>query len=382
MKNALPTTVAVAPPGASPPGMAEEEFRFDDLRRRWRQPGLINLACNESPLGASPGALEAVAAGAATIHRYPSDEYRRLQEDIAASRGPGVTSENVVIANGSSELASLVVRALLQPGDEVLLSEPTWPVYRSLVTARGGHVNAVANVGHRCNMSALVESASDRTRMVFVCNPNNPTGSIVRHREVEHFLAALPEQAVVVFDEAYAEFVSHPDFREAPAVTAGRPVIVLRTFSKAYGLAGLRVGYAIGPAELLRGLSALRLPYANSGIGLAAARAALADTDFLRRGREFVAGERERVGVGLRRCGFVDPPSHASFLFADTADRHASEIARELLRLGIWVRVVGDSALRVSIGSSRENDALLAALRELVPRPVAADPIGGRRSPR
>jgi histidinol-phosphate aminotransferase len=341
------------------PGLSlEQAARESGLRE------VVKLASNENALGPSPRAVEAVRSALVRIHRYPDGPATALRAALA--RGLGVAASQVVIGNGSTELIDLLARAFLGPEDNAVISEGAFARFGQVVRARNGRARLVPMRDRTHDLLAMRAAVDERTRLVYVANPNNPTGTWNRRREVEALLADLPAEVLVVLDEAYFEYADDPDYPDGVAwVREGRPVAVLRTFSKVHGLAGLRIGYGIAAPEVVEAVDLVREPFNCNVLGQAAALAALEDRDHVRRTVELNRSERARMAAALRERGLEVLPSLANFLFVDLA-RDAAAVYRELLGHGVIVRPLRpygfETALRISIGSPEENGRLLSAL--------------------
>jgi histidinol-phosphate aminotransferase len=337
---------------------------IEEVQRELGLTDVIKLASNENPRGPSPAALAALREWLPKAHLYPDGAALRLKEGIA--RHAGVEPENVIVGNGSDELIKLLAETFLNPGDEVVMADPSFSEYAFAALLLGARVRKVPLTGERHDLAAMAEAIGPRTKLVFLCNPNNPTGTIVTAGEVQEFLARVPEEVVVVFDQAYEEYVTAPAYGSGlPYVLGGRRAIVLRTFSKIYGLAGLRVGYGIAAPELLALVERAREPFNVNQAAQVAAEAALEDRDFVAGSRELNTRERERLETALAGRGYSVVPSQANFLFVDVGVDSAA-LFRHLLSLGVIVRS-GDvfqrpTHLRVTVGTPDQNDRFLAAV--------------------
>lgn len=334
------------------------------VRRTLGREAPVKLASNENPLGPSPLAVEALRAAAADVHRYPEDDPWALREALAEYLA--VPAGWVAVGAGSSALLKLLAEAYLSPTDAVAYAWPSfilYPVVARLQEAR----ELVVPLGPdgRYDLDALARAA-DGARLVVVCNPNNPTGTYVCGHELERFLDKVPEDTLVVLDEAYAEFARHaaPDYPDGVRwVRDGRRVAVLRSFSKVYGLAGLRVGYMVAPPEVVEAVARVREPFQVSAPAQAAALAALRDRHHVARTLEVVAQGRSRLRSLTERLGVRSYPSVANFVWMDTG-RPAEEVATALLERGVIVRPgpPGSTWLRVSVGIPEDLDRLEDAL--------------------
>lgn len=344
----------------------------------------VKLASNESPFPPLPEVAGVIAAGVGSLNRYPDPPARALRRALAERHG--VDPEGVVIGNGSCELILLAGQALLDPGTTVVHADPSFSLYPHLAAAAGAHAVAVplaGDLGH--DLDAMAAAVDERTRLVIVCNPNNPTGVYRSADEIEAFLDLLPEDLAVIVDEAYFDFVDRPDAGRTMSLARVRPnLLVLRTFSKAHGLCGLRVGYGVGAASWVDALDRVRQPFNTNALAQAAALESLRHPHELERRVRAVVAERARVTAELSRTSWGFTASQANFILVrpDTGpDAGSPGIHEQLLRLGVIVRdgaALGCSGrLRVSIGTPDENDAFLSA-RALVTRSAPRETQPGR----
>jgi histidinol-phosphate aminotransferase len=340
-----------------PPGMPIEE-----LERALGISGSIKLASNENPLGPSPRALAAIAAALPTLHRYPDGSAfyltRRLAERL------GVSVDELLVGNGSNEIIELVVRTFLRPRDEAVMAAQAFIIYQTVVQAAGGTPRVVPLRDFTHDLEAMAEAVTPRTRLVFVANPNNPTGTVVGRQAWKAFLGALPREVIVVADDAYAEYVEDPDYPDTIADRADRLVVTLRTFSKLYGLAGLRIGYAVAPASLVEVMGRVRQPFNVNALALVGALAALDDHAHVRRTLEVNREGMAFLVDAFRRLGLAFVPSAANFLLVRVGE--GVRVYEALLRRGVIVRpmdVYGFPAhVRVTVGLPEENQRFVTAL--------------------
>jgi histidinol-phosphate aminotransferase len=318
------------------------------------------LASNENPLGASPSALAAAAAALVEAHRYPDAAAFRLRQ--ALSEQLSIEPGELIFGGGSNELIDLVVRTFCQKGDHIVFADPSFVVYEMSALASDVAYTKVPLVDFRHPLDAMLKACTDQTKVVFIANPNNPTGTYVTRAEVERFLAGVPKTAFVVMDEAYFEYATAPDYPNGLALrTLHERLIVLRTFSKAYGLAGLRVGYGVLRAPYADYMNRVRAPFNVSSVAQAAAIAALQDTAHLARGIELNERERERVAGMLSARGLRVVPSQANFIYLHIPGK-AKSWADAILQRGVITRPVSADGLRISIGLPEENDSFLESL--------------------
>jgi histidinol-phosphate aminotransferase len=327
-------------------------------------PGAIKLASNEVPFGPLPGVVEAITAAATGTHRYPDMGAVELRGKLAGR--VGVAPDRVATGCGSVALAEHLVRATcLGADDEILYSWRSFEAYPIIAASAGATSVRVPNrADHGHDLPAMAAALTPRTRLVFVCNPNNPTGTTVRRAGLDAFLDAVPETTLVVLDEAYKEFVTDPGVPDGVEVYGDRPnVVVLRTLSKAWGLAGLRIGYLVAQPAVADAVRKVTTPFSSSGLAQAAALAALdAETEMLRRA-ELVVAERERVLAAVRKVLPDVPDSQANFVWLPLRER-ANEFAAACERHRVIVRPFQGDGVRVTIGTPEENDAFLAATEE------------------
>jgi len=336
---------------------------IEELQREMGLPRAIKLASNENPIGPSPKALAVLAEAAPTLHRYPDGGAFRLRGALAERWK--VTADHVILGNGSDEILGLLARTFLSPGDEAVMAQHTFVIYKMEVAAAHGVVVEVPQKNWHHDLPAMTDAITAKTRLLFVCNPNNPTGTMATRAEVAALMARVPEHVVVVFDEAYYEYVRHPEFPESiDYVKAGRHAVVLRTFSKIYGLAGLRIGYGITTPEITNYLNRIRPPFNANSMAQRAALAALDDDAHVAASRTLNHAEMDKVRTGLQRLGFEALPSETNFLYFDVG-RDGREVFDALLSEGIIVRHIEGRMLRVTIGLPEENQLFLSALQRI-----------------
>ena len=338
---------------------------IEELERELGIRGSAKLASNENPLGPSPKAVDAIREHAAGVHRYPDGASFALR--TALSDRLDVPPDQFVFGTGSDELLGLLAMVFLEPEGELVFAWPSfamYPIYAKGMGARAVSVPLTESLVH--DLPAMAAAVTDATRIVIVCNPNNPTGTSVGAEDLERFAASIPDDVVLVIDEAYVEYARRDDFPDALAMVRRRPnTIVLRTFSKIYGLAGLRVGYGISDRELAGVLERARHPFNVNLLAEVAARAALEDDAHVERSRENNALGAETLKRELGALGIRTWPTDANFLLAETgADSYDA-----LLRLGVIVRPMAGFGLpdcvRITIGTPEENEKLVKALQTL-----------------
>ena len=336
----------------------------------------VKLASNESVAGPSPLAVEAIRRNLEDIHRYPEDSSHDLKEALA--RKHGVRPGNILLGTGADEVLLLLGQLFLEPGDECLYPYPSFSLYRKSAQVMGGVPVESPLREERIDTEELLRRVTPRTKLVFLCNPNNPTGHLVPGDEVLSFLQRLPGHVFPVIDEAYAEFADDPDFRDAIGMfRQGQQLAAIRTFSKIYGIAGLRVGYAVVPEELSVTADGIRNSFNINSLAQAAALAALEDHAHVQRTREATFAGRRQLTEGLRALGLKPIPSQTNFVCVGIR-RDAQELFQRLLRRGLIIRPLAGFSLpqhiRITVGTRAENSEVLAALAEELA-------VGGSRPP-
>jgi histidinol-phosphate aminotransferase len=335
--------------------------------RDWRgDEDLVRLSANENPLGPPPKALDAITTALRDINRYPDGTGGNLKEKLAQRLN--ILSDHIILGNGSNEIFELAARTVLQRGEEVLLPEPTFAYYRIAAQAQGARCITVPLKDFKIDLSGMADKVSSKTKLIFLCNPNNPTGTIFTRSELDGFLAQLPSQVLVVVDEAYGEYVTAPDYPRVQEWLQGeRWIIITKTFSKFYGLAGLRVGYGIARPELIALMERVRQPFSVNLLAQMAAEAALEDEEHRattartnEMGKRYLYDELTRLGLS-----FVS--SEANFILV-RCGTHTPQIIEGLIQEGIVVRGMAGYGLkeyiRVTIGLPEENKGVIEVLEQ------------------
>ncbi|HTS36451.1 MAG TPA: histidinol-phosphate transaminase [Candidatus Solibacter sp.] len=351
--------------GEQPPAAAARKTEF--------QPRLIKLDSNENPFGPSPKAIEALQSAISAAHAYPDDTCTDLRRSLAEKHSLPV--EQALISAGSTALLGLLCQTMLGPGFNAVTSERSFIVYSMAVQATGAQLIETPMRDDTFDLGAILSAINEYTRLVFIANPNNPTGTMLTAEQIDNFLAEVPGHVVVVLDEAYYDFAlhfaAHRNLEHSHSlnyVQQGAGVIVLRTFSKAHGLAGLRIGYGLGPAELLGYIARVQSSFAVSSVAQAAALAALEDESHIARVVSSNAAQSRILGVGLSELEFRVVPTSANFLYCDVHE-DAAAIAERLRSEGVSVRPLAawgaPTCIRVSIGTPEQNQFLLSAMRKV-----------------
>ncbi len=345
----------------------------DELRREYGVSDIVKLASNENPLGSSPRVHEVLAGKFAELAHYPDGNGFALKQALAERHG--VDMAQITLGNGSSDVLEFVVRVFVQPGDEVLFSEHAFAMYPIITQAASAQavVAPARDWGH--DLEAMYSLISERTRVIFIANPNNPTGTWLPGDELQAFIAAVPERVAVVVDEAYFEYASSPALGAAGYPDTSRwldrfpNLLVTRTFSKAYGLAGLRVGYSLSHPDMANLMNRIRPPFNVNSLALAAATVALLDEAHVHQAVNLNVEEMERVTDAVTEMGLDFIPSVGNFVSIDVGGNAAS-VYDALLYAGVIVRPVANYGmprhLRVTLGLAAENERFLAALRKVL----------------
>ncbi len=337
---------------------------LEALRTELGREDLVRLSANENPLGPSPRVVEAICREAARVHLYPDGGATTLREALA--RDTGTTAAQILVGNGADEVLAILAWAALESGDEVVVPAPSFEPYTTVVVLMGATVVASPLAKYDTDLDDVRRRITRRTKAVILCSPHNPATTIVRRGPLLAFLESLgPDGPLVVLDEAYRDFCDDPDYPDGVRLLDHYPnLLVMRTFSKIAGLAGLRIGFAIGTAEAIEHMNRVRAPYNVNRVGQVAAEAALADPEHLARSRQLVLEERAFLAGELARRGNAFPPSQANFLLVKVPDAAAAR--QRLFAAGILVRDGADLGfpghLRISIGRHEDNQRLLAAL--------------------
>ncbi|MCB1182935.1 histidinol-phosphate transaminase [bacterium] len=345
---------------------------IEEVQRELGLDSVVKLASNENPEGPLPAVLAAIADAAREINRYPDAACFRLTARLADHLG--VDPAGLIFGNGSNEVIDMLIRALVSPGENVVYSEHSFIVY-ALTTQVHFECGVAVPLGadDRHDLPAMAAAVDERTKLVIVCNPNNPTGTYNTAAELRAFLAAVPDHVIVALDEAYYEYVTADDYpRTVPMLAAHPNLVILRTFSKIHSLAGLRVGYGVGHPDLVGELHKTREPFNVNMLSQAAAIACLDHWDEVAGRRDRNRAELDRMVAGLEALGLQTVPSQTNFVLV-RGDVNAGELATRLLQMGVIVRPMhafglGDGAMRISIGLPDENTRCLAALEEILDR--------------
>jgi histidinol-phosphate aminotransferase len=343
---------------------------IEDVKREYGLDDVIKLASNENPLGVSPRALQAMQEALPRLNHYPDGANYEFRSALAEHFR--VDRSQVAVGNGADDLILELSMAYLENGDEVVVSRSSFPMYDIYTSAmRANMVKTPLTSDLGIDLGAMADAVTERTKLIYVCNPNNPTGTIVTSADVHAFVERVPERVIIVMDEAYVEMVDSDDFPDSLAyVRGGRPnVVVLRTFSKVYGLAGIRIGYGFAPEEIVSTLFRIKPPFNVNVLAQAAGIAALQDQSFVKRSVQENRNGREWLYGEFRRMGLKYAPSHTNFILMEIGPNAAS-VQQALLERGVIVRPCGGydlpEYLRISIGTRGQNERFIRALEEVL----------------
>ncbi|MCM3766894.1 histidinol-phosphate transaminase [Neobacillus niacini] len=345
------------------PGKAIEE-----VRRELGLEEIIRLASNENPSGPSPKAVEAMQKAIFDSQLYPESTSRELREKLGSMHN--IHPDQFLIGNGADNVITLIGTAYINPGDEVIYCTPTFPAYRTITLLMGGTpIEVPLQYDYTYDLDKILEVITEKTKLIFICNPNNPTGTILKEGKLKSFLGKLPLHVIVVLDEAYVEFIEEKDYDDGPNfVKDGFPVIFVRTFSKLYGLAGTRVGYCAASPELMEPIRAVREPFAVNRIAHAGALAALDDEKYKHKIIEENRVEKGKLTKKLQSFGLDVTESHTNFLFVDMRG-DVLEMANSLMQEGILIRPCTawglPSHARITIGTEEQNKRFISALKKI-----------------
>jgi histidinol-phosphate aminotransferase len=343
----------------------------EDVQRELGLARVIKLASNEGPFGPLPAALEAMRAAAADLNRYPDGGTYRLHAALAERHG--VALEEDCAGAGADGCIDMLSQGILDPGDEVVLGWPSFPSYVIYARKQGAEARLVPLRDLRYDLDALLDAVTPRTKLVYICLPNNPTGTTNTRDELDAYFERVPDHVLTVVDQAYYEYIDRDDYPDAVEryLKHGRRVVVLRTFSKIYGLAGERVGYAVGPPRCIAAMAKVRRPFDLTATAQLAAVASMGDDAEIARRRAVNAEGLERLDAILREHGLDPAPSVGNFVYVETGS-DANELFERLLREGIIVRPLAGfgspTAIRVSVGTPEELDEFAAALGRVLAR--------------
>ncbi len=337
---------------------------IEELERELGISGSIKLASNENPLGPSPKAMTAIKKAVEGLNRYPDGSGFYLSQALAMKHRVDISQ--IILGNGSNELIELLVRTFVQQGDEVISADPSFVVYKMITQAASGVNVIVPCKDMRHDLDAMAERITPKTKIVFIANPNNPTGTMNTRTEMERFMGRIPDNVIVAMDEAYFEYVTHAEYPDSlDFLKENQNIIALRTFSKIYGLAGLRIGYGITTVEIAELLNKVRQPFNTNTLGQIGALAALSDRKHVDKSVAINNEGKQFLYQAFRRLGISYIPTEANFILFET-QLDAKDVYSGLLKAGVIVRPMGVKRLRVTIGLPEENARFVSELEKIV----------------
>jgi len=340
---------------------------IEELERELGISNSIKLASNENPVGPSPAALKAIRDSIHDINRYPDGAGYYLKKVLAKklSASEPVSEDELILGNGSNELLNITAKTFIQDGDEAVMAVPSFIVYSMAVQSVGGISIQVPLKNYTHDLEAMADAVTSRTKMIFIGNPNNPTGTINRKDEFDRMMEKVPESVLVVLDEAYYEYVSDPDYADSMKyLHSKKNVLILRTFSKIYGLAGLRIGYGIAKKGILDDMNRLREAFNTNSIAQRAALAALNDSEHVSHSRNINEAGKKYLYEELASIGVKCVPTETNFLYIPL--EKAIAVYEGLMKMGVIIRPMGPNAIRVTIGLQEENERFIDSFKKVI----------------
>ncbi len=337
------------------------------LKEQYGVNELVLMNCNENPLGSSPLAIKAIQEEALNINRYPESGSSDLRQKLANHYG--IEREMVLCSNGGDNIITTLMQTFLDEGDELVVGHPSFFVYGHTSGIMGAKLIKVPLKDYTYDLAAILQAVTPKTKMVIICNPNNPTSTILRQKEVDEFIAVLPQDCLVVFDEAYREFVEDKNYPDSlKYVKEDKNVLIIRTFSKLYGLAGLRIGYCLAPQKVMTYMARVVETFPVNRLAQVAAMAALDDKNFVTKVKAANALGKAYLIDELAKLGMKTAPAYANFIFTDTG-MDSIKLVKELEKRGILIRPAVSwgfpTCVRISIGTQAENEKLVKAIQEI-----------------
>jgi histidinol-phosphate aminotransferase len=338
---------------------------IEELERELGISGSIKLASNENPLGPSPSAIRALRQGLRDLNRYPDGNCFHLKK--ALSEKLGLSPDEILFGNGSNELIDLAVRTFLNPGDEAIMAHPSFVVYSSIVQAMNGKCITIPLKDWRHDLDSMASAITEKTKIIFIANPNNPTGTINTKSEMDAFMDRIPDNVLVVVDEAYCEYVTSSDYADSMKyMKQGRDILILRTFSKIHGLAGLRIGYGIANSALIAEMNKVRQPFNVNTLAQRAALASLKDEHHIAKIKKINERGKKYLYKELKSMNIICIPTEANFIYIILKNDIAHSLYNDLLKQGVIVRPMGLRELRVTIGLPEENKKLIETMKTVI----------------
>ncbi|KPU26525.1 histidinol-phosphate aminotransferase [Caloranaerobacter sp. TR13] len=338
---------------------------IEDVKREYGLEKVVKLASNENPLGCSPKAIEAVKKAAENLALYPDGNATLLKETLAEKIGLKTTQ--ILPSSGSDEMVDIIAKTFINKNDEVIMADLTFPRYITTTKMMGGKPVIVPLKDWTYDLDGMKKAITNKTKLIWLCNPNNPTGTMFTEEKLLDFLKSVPNNVVVVYDEAYNEYVTRDDYpRNSIKLLEEYPnLIVLRTFSKIYGLAALRIGYALASEEIIHNMNKIRGPFNVNKLAQVAALAALEDEDFIKKSYELNKQGKEYLYKEFENLGLEYAPSETNHIFVNVK-RDTNEVFIELQKKGMIIRPIKDTWVRITIGTPEQNELLIKLLKEVI----------------
>ena len=337
----------------------------EDVQREYGLDKVIKLASNENPLGCSPKVKEAISNTFKDLSIYPDGNATKLKEELA--KFLGVKADEILPTNGLDEMIDLVAKTYVNKGDEVIMADVTFPRYIQTTEMMGGTPVIVPLKDFTFDLDGILNKISDKTKMIWICNPNNPTATIVTEDEIVKFFNKVPEDVLILYDEAYREYATSEDYpHDSIKFLKDYPnLLVMRTFSKVYGLAGIRVGYTVGDKDILQNINKVRGPFNVNILALEAAVAALKDTDFVQQSYDLNLEGKNYLFEEFDKLDFFYTPSETNHIFVNVG-MNGGEVFVEMQKKGVIIRPMAGDFIRVSIGTMEENKIFIETLKEVL----------------
>ncbi|WP_427340389.1 histidinol-phosphate transaminase [Caloranaerobacter sp. DY30410] len=338
---------------------------IEDVKREYGIENVIKLASNENPLGSSPKAIEAVKKAAENLALYPDGNATLLKEALA--KKTGLKTTQILPSSGSDEMVDIIAKTFINKDDEVIMADLTFPRYITTTKMMGGKPVIVPLKDWTYDLEGMKKAITDKTKLIWLCNPNNPTGTMFTEEKLLDFLKSVPSNIVIVYDEAYNEYVTRDDYpKNSIKLLENYPnLIILRTFSKIYGLAALRIGYALANEEIIHNMNKIRGPFNVNKLAQVAAIAALEDEDFIKKSYELNKQGKEYLYKEFKNLGLEYAPSETNHIFVNVK-RDANEVFIELQKRGMIIRPIKDTWVRITIGTPEQNELLIKLLKEVI----------------
>lgn len=338
---------------------------IEDVKREFNLDKVVKLASNENPLGCSPKAKKAIIDSLDNLSIYPDGNVTILKEALAKKYK--VSTKEILPSSGADEMIDLIAKTFIEENDEIIIADTTFPRYIATTKMMGGNPVIVPLKDYTYDLESMLKAITDETKLIWLCNPNNPTGTMVTEKEVIEFLDKVPNNIIVAYDEAYRDYVTRDDYpKESIDLVRRYPnVIVMRTFSKAYGLAGVRVGYIVANENIIKNINKVRGPFNVNSLGQVAAVAALEDEDFIKEVYKINLEGKKYFYEELEKMGLFFPPSETNHIYVNV-EKDGNKVFEEMQKRGVIIRPMAGTFIRISIGTMEENKLCIKTLKEVL----------------